>query len=335
MDGEYNIGYLKSFFNHNCYIALLHWIKLGLFLLSTPSSQCDIKRVCIPMHDKWALDHDGTGQDICGHADKLVDDQLPVVHTLKKLSIGMPDNHSLPILLTLSGMISHGSHSEAYRTIACSSIWMLLAQQWMDSPCWSWLLSVLVGNHGQRSMAKGAGAHAVSSLQQQLKDGKALSVQNHLSSMNSNRRCKNWCRVLTTTTAQRCQSFISLEPLELNEFQQKVQEPVQGPHYNNSSKTPKLHQFRTTWAQQIPTEGARTGAVSLLQQQLIDAKSSSVQNHFGSTNSNRRCKNQCSVLTTTTAHRHQIFISSEPLELNEFQWKVQEPVQHPHYNNSS
>ena len=177
-DGKYNVGYLKSFFNHNCYIALLSWIKLGLFLPSTPSSQHDIKRVCIPMHDKWALDHDGTGWDICGCADKLVDDQVPVVHTLKKLSIGMPDNHSLPILPTLSGMISHGSHSEAYRTIACSSIWMLLAQQWTDSPHWSQLLSVLVGNHGQCSTAKGAGAHAVSSLHQQLKDGKALSVRN-------------------------------------------------------------------------------------------------------------------------------------------------------------
>jgi len=117
---------------------------------------------------------------------------------------------------------------------------------------------------------EGARTGAASSLQQQLKDTKALSVRNHLSSTNSNGRRKNRCSVLATTTAQRRQSFVSSEPLGLNEFQWKAQELVQRPRYNNSSKTPKLRQFGTTWAQRIPMEGARTGAASSLQQQLLE-----------------------------------------------------------------
>ena len=115
---------------------------------------------------------------------------------------------------------------------------------------------------------EGARTSAASLLQQQLKDAKSSSVRNHLSSM-----------------------------------QWKVQELVQHPHYNNSSKMPKLHQFGTTWAQWILTESTRTSAASLLQQQLKDTKALSVQNHLSSMNSNRRCKNQCSILTTTTALR--------------------------------
>jgi len=69
------------------------------------------------MHDTRALDLE-VG-DICGCA---VDDWAPVIETPKKLSIGTLDNHSLPILPTLSRTISHGSDGEAYWIIACSSI---------------------------------------------------------------------------------------------------------------------------------------------------------------------------------------------------------------------
>ena len=83
------------------------------------------------MHDKRAQVDLEIG-DVCGCADPVND----VVQTPKKLSIGTLDNHSWPTLPTLSRTISHGSDGEACRTVACSSIWMLLAQGWTDSP-WS------------------------------------------------------------------------------------------------------------------------------------------------------------------------------------------------------
>jgi len=72
------------------------------------------------MHDTRALDLE-VG-DICGCADPVVDDWAPVIETPKKLSIGTLDNHSCPILPTLSRTISHGSDGEVNWIIACSSI---------------------------------------------------------------------------------------------------------------------------------------------------------------------------------------------------------------------
>jgi len=74
------------------------------------------------MHDKRALSLEVGG--VCGCTDPvLVDDRrVPVVETPKQLPIGTLDNHSLPVLPTLSRTISHGSDGEAYMTIACSSI---------------------------------------------------------------------------------------------------------------------------------------------------------------------------------------------------------------------
>jgi hypothetical protein len=70
------------------------------------------------MHDKRALDQVG---DVCGCADPVDDQRVPVVETPKP-SIGTLDNHSLSVLPTLSSTISHGSNGEAYWIIACSSI---------------------------------------------------------------------------------------------------------------------------------------------------------------------------------------------------------------------
>jgi len=77
------------------------------------------------MHDKHALD----GREVCGcHASPLaavktnVDHgvRLPVFQTPDRLSIGTLDNYSSSILPKLSGTLSHGSDSEAYKTIPCS-----------------------------------------------------------------------------------------------------------------------------------------------------------------------------------------------------------------------
>jgi hypothetical protein len=159
-------------------------------------------------------------------------------------------------------------------------------------------LSVFIGTDDS------ARTGAASSLQQQLKDGKASSVRNHLSSTNSNGRCKNRCSVLATTTAQRRQSTIGSEPLD----------QLSSTNSNGRRKN-RCSVLATTTAQ--------------------DDKAPLVRNHLSSTNSNGRRKNRCSVLATTTAQRRQSFVSSEPLELNEFQRKAQEPVQRPRYNNSS
>ena len=109
---------------------------MNLFHASAPCSQCDVEKLkCISMHYKLALDH--CGKDVCGCADSVkvnVDDRLPVIQTPNRLSIGTVYNHSFAILPILWGRISHGSDSEAYRTISCSLISISLAQRWTDPP---------------------------------------------------------------------------------------------------------------------------------------------------------------------------------------------------------
>ena len=95
-------------------------------LASTPSSNCHIESaIFAPMHGSHngrpiEID-DGTIRDTRGCGDPaLIDSCISVVQIPKYLSLGMPVNHSLSVLQTLSATTSHISHSEVYGTITCS-----------------------------------------------------------------------------------------------------------------------------------------------------------------------------------------------------------------------